>query len=203
MSGLFHIGRSHRSTSRTAAGLPVYWTERDPMRAAAFLKTVTGDHTDLLGRVVGSLREAGIPFCVIGGQGVNAYVEPLVSLDLDLVIAAGRVEEALSRLAPEVRIQRFEHSVNLAGAGSALRVQIQTDPRYARFLERAAEREVLGHRLPVAAVEDVLQGKVWAAQDAGRRPSKRQKDMADIARLIEGFPHLRERVPKDLLDRLI
>lgn len=173
------------------------------MRAAAFLRTVTADHTDLLGRVVRSLREAGVAFCVIGGQAVNAYVEPLVSLDLDLVIAAGRIDDALAALGSGIRLERFEHSVNLASSGSDLRVQIQTDERYAPFVERASEREVLGHRFPVATIEDVLQGKIWAAQDPGRRPSKRQKDMADIARLIEGYPHLRARVPKELLDRLI
>jgi hypothetical protein len=62
-----------------------------------------------------------------------------------------------------------------------VRIQIQTDPRYAAFVPGAARRSVLGLELPVATVEDVLQGKIWAAQDAGRRPSKRQKDLADIA----------------------
>jgi hypothetical protein len=36
-----------------------------------------------------------------------------------------------------------------------------------------------------ARVEDVLQGKVWAVQDSSRRGSKRQKDLADIARILE------------------
>jgi hypothetical protein len=48
-----------------------------------------------------------------------------------------------------------------------------------------------------------LQGKVWAAQDSTRRASKRQKDLADIARLVEAFPHLRERVPADVLAKLL
>lgn len=55
----------------------------------------------------------------------------------------------------------------------------------------------------MAGLEDVLQGKVWAAGDPTRRPSKRQKDLADIARLLEAYPHLRERVPADLLARLV
>jgi hypothetical protein len=173
------------------------------MRAAAFRRTVTADYSDLLGLVVRSLRDAAIPFCVIGGQGVNAYVEPLVSLDLDIVIAAGRIDDALRAFGPSVQVERFEHSVNLATGGSDLRVQIQTDARYAPFVAQAVEREVLGSRLPVAAIEDVLQGKIWAAQASQRRPSKRQKDMADIARLIEDYPHLRDLVPKELLDRLI
>ena len=62
---------------------------------------------------------------------------------------------------------------------------------------------MLGLSLPVASLEDVLRGKVWAAQDATRRSSKRQKDLADIARIIEGFPALRAQVPADLLSRLV
>jgi hypothetical protein len=79
----------------------------------------------------------------------------------------------------------------------------QTDPRYAAFVERAVVRDVLGLSLPVAAIEDVLLGKVWAAQDPGHRPSKRQKDLADISRLFEARPELRSRVPADILGRLI
>jgi hypothetical protein len=52
----------------------------------------------------------------------------------------------------------------------------------------------LGVALPVAALEDVFQGKLWAV----RRASKRQKDLADIARLIEAYPALRDRVPEDV-----
>ena len=125
------------------------------MRAAAFLRAVTADRSDLLGSVVRSRGDARIPFCVVGGQAVNAYVEPLVSLDLDLAVAEGRVEEAVAALGPAVRVERFPHSVNLASDGSDLRVQFQTDGRYAAFVERASERDVLGVRLPVAAVEDV------------------------------------------------
>jgi hypothetical protein len=54
----------------------------------------------------------------------------------------------------------------------------------------------------VASVEHVLEGKVWAASDSERRPTKRQKDLADIARIVEAFPNLRGRVPADLLARL-
>jgi hypothetical protein len=82
-------------------------------------------------------------------------------------------------------------------------VQLQTDARYAGFVDRAQERPVLGLRLPVATLEDVLQGKVWAVQDATRRPSKRQKALADISRILEVHPTLRGRVPSEVLDRLL
>jgi hypothetical protein len=60
----------------------------------------------------------------------------------------------------------------------------------------------MGLQLPIAAPEDVLQGKIWAVQDEGRRPSKRQKDLADVSRLIEAEPELRGRVPAEILARL-
>jgi hypothetical protein len=88
-------------------------------------------------------------------------------------------------------------------ASSAVRIQIQLDPRYAEFVPHAETRDVLGVPLRVARVEDVLRGKVWAASDPTRRASKRQKDLADIARLIEAYPELRSAVPPELLLRLV
>lgn len=173
------------------------------MEALAFWKAVTMDESDFLERLLAVLREREIRYCVVGGQAVNAYVEPLVSLDLDLALATGEVERLEQALVPPFKVERFPHSLNVALPGSDLRVQAQLDRRYEEFPPRAEEREVLGKLLPVARLEDVLQGKVWAASDPARRASKRQKDLADIARLLEAYPHLRERVPKDLLARLV
>lgn len=173
------------------------------MQALAYWKAVTADAVDFLDRVIALLSESGVRYCVIGGQAVNAFVEPVVSLDLDLAVAAGDAESAEELLRRHFRVERFPHRVNVSTAGSDLRVQLQTDPRYAEFTSGASERDVLGLKLKVARLEDVLQGKVWAAQDAGRRPSKRQKDLADISRLIEAYPALRSRVPDDVLSRLI
>ena len=161
------------------------------------------DQADLLDDIVRRLVLANVPYCIVGGQAVNAYVEPLVSLDLDLVIAAESLETWLGSLPPHFTIERFPHSINVAAPDSDLRIQLQLDPRYRDFPSRAAERDVLGRRLPVADVRDVLAGKVWAASDAARRPSKRQKDLADIARLLEAYPDLRASVPQVILDRLI
>jgi hypothetical protein len=173
------------------------------MQALEYWKAVTSDRAGFLESFIGRLRSSGIRFCVIGGQAVNAYAEPVVSLDLDVAVASTDLGPAEKELARDFKVVRFPHSLNVSSAGSDLRAQIQTDPRYAAFVARAEERQVLGLGLPVAAIEDVLQGKVWAAQDPGRRPSKRQKDLADIARLIEVRPDLRDRVPPDVLARLI
>jgi hypothetical protein len=56
----------------------------------------------------------------------------------------------------------------------------------------------MGYEMRVAAVEDVLQGKIWAYSDEQRRRSKRQKDLADIFRLIETFPYLKDLLPESL-----
>ena len=161
------------------------------------------DDVDFLGQFLDLLHHERVRFCVIGGQGVNAYAEPVVSLELDLVISVEDVDRLRRTLAQRFAVEEFAHSLNVSALNSDLRIQIQLDPRYAAFITRAADHVVLGERLPVAAIEDVLQGKVWAALDASRRASKRQKDLADISRLIESQPELRARVPQALLDRLL
>lgn len=173
------------------------------MQAVTFWKAVTMDRTDMLGEVLAFLAANGVKFCAIGGVAVNAYVEPVVTLDLDLVLAAPDLVRVEPLLAVAFTVGRFAHSVNLAKPGSDLRVQLQTDPRYLAFVDRAVLATVLGVDLPVARVEDVLQGKVWAALDPERRASKRQKDLADIARILESLPELRSSVPEEILSRLI
>lgn len=161
------------------------------------------DHSNLLENLIAFLRSQDIRFCVIGGQAVNAYVEPPVSLDLDLAVAVHQVEKVESLLEDEFTVKRFPHSLNVSIPGSDVRVKIQTDARYASFLDRASTRTVLGMELPVASVEDVLQGKVWAVSDPESRGSKRQKDLADIARILETYPDLRSKVPQEILSRLM
>ena len=57
------------------------------------------DQTNLLEELVELLAEHKIRYCATGGLYVNAYVDPLISLDLDVVVTAGELElmEALMR----------------------------------------------------------------------------------------------------------
>ena len=173
------------------------------MQAFTFWKIVTKNHSNLLERLIELLKQDHIQFCVIDGQAVNAYAEPLVSLDLDLVIAVDQIEKVEALLQKQFAVKRFPHSLNVTIPNSDVRVQIQTDKRYSSFLEKASPRLVLGMELPVASVEDILQGKIWAALDSERRGSKRQKDLADIARILENYPQYRSRVPEEILKRLL
>jgi len=57
----------------------------------------------------------------------------------------------------------------------------------------------MGYQMNVALLDDVLKGKIWAYSDEQRRGSKRQKDLADIMRIIESFPDLRKEIPESIL----
>ena len=142
------------------------------------------------------MEELGAQYCVIGGLAVNAYAEPVVSLDLDVVIALDDTEAVCQRAAAAgLSIERFEHRLNLASSDSDLRIQLQTDTRYQAYPPRATQKKVLGYTMRVASIADVLQGKTWAYLDETRRRSKRQKDLADIMRLVEQYPELKELLP--------
>ena len=161
------------------------------------------DTVDLLESFIDHLETEEIRYCVIGGQAVNAYVDPLVSLDLDLVVAAKDLDDFARMLRRSFEVATFPHRLNVTLPGSDLRIQVQTDPRYLPFVERAAKKEVLGRTMNVADIRDVLQGKIWAVMDSERRGSKRQKDLADISRILEAYPNLRKDVPETVLSRLI
>ena len=162
------------------------------------------DRSAFLEDFVALLATHGIRYCVVGGQAVNAYVEPLVGLDLDLAVDVDHLPALQALLHDTYQVEPFfPHRLTIAARGSDLRVQIQLDPRYLDFPDRSTSREVLGLSLPVASLADVLQGKVWAATDPARRASKRQKDLADIARLLEAYPFLRAHVPSEVLEKLL
>jgi hypothetical protein len=173
------------------------------MQALTYWKTVTKDHANLIEQLFALFAAHQIRYYVIGGQAVNAYVDPLISLDLDLVIALDQIEQAEALLAAAFTVRRFPYSLHISLPNSNVRVQIQTDPRYFEFVDRAEIQEVLGLPLQVARIEDVLQGKIWAFQDPARRGSKRQKDLTDITRILKYYPALRSCVSTEILARLL
>jgi hypothetical protein len=174
------------------------------MTGKEFLNSIANGEVDVLELQLTLMRKTKTDYCVIGGLAVNAYAEPVVSLDLDLVVVADRMPDlAEAAAATGMKVEEFEHSVNLSLAGSDLRIQLQKDPRYQEFISRAMVHTVLGYEMSVACIDDVLAGKVWAYSDETRRGSKRQKDLADIMRLVETHPELRSSLPdaiQSLLD---
>jgi len=172
------------------------------MTAKRFLLRVTNSREDLLQRFLDLLARKKARYCVVGGLAVNAYAEPVVSLDLDLAVVADRIEEILAALPKAWKIQRFPHSINISSQTSELRIQLQLNYRYQDFIKGARLRTILGYRMPVTAIENVLQGKIWDYQDMTRRASKRQKDLADIFRMVEAKPELIDRLPQSIRKQL-
>jgi hypothetical protein len=182
----------------------VRWLEgRNRMTGKEFINRMANGESDIIQILLDILSKTGSRYCLIGGLAVNAYVEPVVSLDLDIVAAVEDLD-AICKAAEErgLKIEQFDHRVNVTGVGSDLRIQLQTDPRYQKFVSSADGRNVLGYAMRVARVEDVLQGKVWAYMDKTRRKSKRQKDLADIFRIVEKFPQLETSLPSSIREKL-
>ena len=172
------------------------------MTGKEFFNKVVNGKDDFLQLFLDILNDRKLSYCVIGGLAVNAYAEPLVSLDLDVIVVSEKLEVVIPPLKKKFKLEEFPNRIHASKKDSALRIQIQTDKRYQDFLKRATRKDVLGYKMPVAAIEDVFQGKVWAAMDETRRPSKRQKDLADILRLIEVKSVLKKKLPGKLKAQL-
>jgi hypothetical protein len=154
-------------------------------------------------RLVETLERLEIPWCMIGGLAVNYWAEePLATADVDVVIAAERVDSAVDALlAAGFQANRFEWSINLKGS-SKVSMQISTDEMYREFPSRGVAADVHGILMRVASLHDTLAGKIVAWRDRRRRQSKRQKDLLDIMRLVESHPELKSDLPADLTSRL-
>ena len=83
------------------------------MKALSFWKAVTLDKSNLLEQVFALLQENEVRFCLIGGQAVNAYVEPLVSLDLDLAVAVNQIDQVRMIMQEHFQVEAFPHSLNV------------------------------------------------------------------------------------------
>jgi hypothetical protein len=170
------------------------------MSEEEFLAGITGNDSDFR-LAVEALRSAGQAFCLIGGLAVNHYAEPMVTLDADFaVVAEAGVAESLR--ARGFAVETFPHSINAQLPGSRLRLQITVNSRYAGFPARAVPARIFGVDMPVAALPDLVRGKLWAFQDATRRASKRAKDGADLIRLCENHPEAITFIPPGTLSEV-
>ena len=153
--------------------------------------------------LVTTLERLEIPWCMIGGLAVNHWArEPMATADVDVVIAAEKVDAAVKALrAAGFTAKKFKWSVNLKGS-SKVSVQISTEGFYRDFPTRSKPADIHGILMRVASREDTLRGKILAWQDPERRASKRQKDLLDIMRLVEAQPKLKKLLPAALAKKI-
>ena len=175
------------------------------MTPKQFFDWQTGGGTDDVMRLVDALERADLAWCAIGGIAVNHWAkEPMVTRDFDFVVAAESNEGAVAALEQAgFGLERFPHSISFRGR-STVGLQLSTDELYRHFPAHAVPADVHGVLLRVASLADTVAGKVAAWSDPGRRPSKRLKDLTDLARLLEAHPEVWELFPEPLrveLDR--
>src|SRR5213080_616855 len=118
------------------------------MTATEIFESVTNGGSSDFALLVRFLNQHG-PWCLIGGLAVNCYVEPVFTIDADVVV----VSSALKTIKADLEdggfaLESFPHSLNASMPGSELRIQFTLDPRYQEFLEGTDVREVLGQRVP-------------------------------------------------------
>ncbi len=169
------------------------------MTAKEFFDWQTSGGTNDVMKLVAALEKADIPWCAIGGVAVNHWAEnPIVTQDVDLVVASEATAKAIALLeAAGFSAQRFQWSVNFRGS-SAVSIQLSTEKFYQEFPSRSVPADVHGILLRVASLEDTFRGKILAWSDSERRQSKRIKDLADIARLVESHPQLWDQLSDEL-----
>jgi hypothetical protein len=167
----------------------------------AYELTTQGGATDFM-RLIAACEAFG-PYCLIGGLAVNCYVEPVYTLDADLVVIACNLPQLTAQLREQgFQTEEHPHSLNATAPGSELRMQFTLDERYQAFLARSVQAEVLGIEVRIACREDVTRGKLWAYSDPRRRLSKRKKDELDLIRLAEAYPELKSLYPRELQELL-
>ena len=169
------------------------------MTPKKFYDWQTAGGTDDVMRLVDCLERADLAWCAIGGVAVNHWAaEPMVTQDVDFVVAAESVEHAVGLLEQAgFTSERFQWSINFQGH-SKVRLQLSTEDFYKDFPSRSVPADIHGILMRVATLEDTLHGKIKAWRDTERRQSKKLKDLGDIARLVENHPHLWNLLDTDL-----
>jgi hypothetical protein len=169
------------------------------MTGRQFYDWQTAGGADDVMRMVDALERAELHWCAIGGIAVNHWAtEPMVTRDVDFVVAVDEIERAVTALeAVGMAAERHDWSINFRGR-SEVSLQLSTEDFYRDFPARAVPADVHGILLRVASLADTIAGKIKAWRTPERRPSKAIKDLGDIARLIEAHPHLEATLPEDV-----
>ena len=172
------------------------------MTACEIFEAITGSGSSDFATLVAILNSRGA-WCLIGGLAVNCYVEPVYTLDADIVVTASKLSEIRDDLIRAgFSVDEFLHSLNATMPKSDLRIQFTLDARYQDFVNDTKPYEVLGQQVPVASLQNIVTGKIWAWSDQSRRLSKRKKDELDLIRIAETYPDFRDAMPGEISQQL-
>ena|SRR5712692_6654023 len=172
------------------------------MTATEIFESVTNGGSSDFALLVQILDRHG-RWCLVGGLAVNCYVEAVFTMDADIIVASSELSAIQAELiARGFDVKEHEHSVNAQMKGSELRIQFTVDQRYQKFLADTTVQRVLGQNIPVASLDNIVRGKIWAWSDPKRRLSKRKKDELDLIRIAENYPDVRKMMPPAITGQL-
>lgn len=164
---------------------------------------------DVLALIARVFDESKLPYAIIGGHAVNAWLEPRFTADLDVTAAADPPALARARAGLEAAGYRvaFEHGAGLPSGPDFVRFARGLDdpPIEIQAAKTALQVELIARArrdcggVAVATPEDLIILKLIA---------HRPKDLADLAGLVAipelDWAHVEERAKDwDVLDALI
>jgi hypothetical protein len=172
---------------------------------------------NLLERIAQNLKDAGIPYMIIGGQAVLLYGEPRLTKDIDVTLGADltRLQDVLSavskmRITPLVDPATFTRETMVLPCSdpeTGIRVDLifSFSPFERLAISRARSIRIGAADVCFASLEDLLVQKIIAGrardlEDAGTILLKnRNADLAYIRHWLAEFSALMD---EDYLDRL-
>jgi hypothetical protein len=165
------------------------------------MSLMDGDSKEKPLRLIAEILERErVPYALIGGVAVQVHTEePRSTLDIDLaVLRYADVPRAALLVAGFEHTGRHDHSDNWRAPGPGplkLRTAIQFSAEDVGIADAVAHAIIVdldgSLRLCVATVADLITLKLVAAEEPTRRPSKRERDIADVLALLEEHSELR------------
>lgn len=150
--------------------------------------------TAALTRVTASLARAGFDFALAGGLAYSALVEPRATVDMDLLILAGKgdlpdlqaaLETSFDSVVPHKEVMAFEkariwRALGITGNREFLVDFLLADTAFHKAaLTRKQTVEFQGTSLPIVTIEDLLLLKTLAS---------RPQDAVDITNIQAAYP---------------
>lgn len=139
-----------------------------------------------------------IYFCMLGGFIVNIYTNSAENEDLELVVKSDQLDALIKMLKKNFIVERTPDYFRVYEKPQTAQVRILLGDRYQPFVGRAQLHNILDYEYPVASLKDVLKAKEWSALSKNTRPADRQKDLADIARILAIKPSMDKSLPMKL-----
>ena len=171
------------------------------MTESEIFESITGGGITDFAALVGFLNRQA-RWCLIGGLAVNCYVEPVYTLDADIVVIASELRAVKDALIEAGFTCEEFPSLNARMAGSDLRIQFSIDPRYQDFLDTRRFMPFSINRFRLRPWKMWCGGKSGPGAIPKRRLSKHKKDELDLIRILETYPHLAHLMPAEIRQQL-